>query len=175
LDNGQVTNLGANLCGHLSTRNFLRPGWALVNNGSPNGEIFAVKLDGSKTVERFVNARSSESSYDTQAKAVFSPDGSKVMWNSDWGSGTVYAYVAEMPGSSADTVPPAAPTDLRISGLSRTGTDLSWDASTDMVGRTYYLASAVTHIVLPDMGMNRREARTSLAHGYFRWMRQIHA
>lgn len=144
LDNGQVTSLGADLCGHLSTRNYLRPGWALVTDGSSNGEVFAIKLDGSKTVERFAHGRTSGSNYDAQAKGVVSPDGSKVMWNSDWGSGTVYAYVAEMPGNSGDTVPPAAPTDLRLSDLLQTGTNLSWDASTDIADAAGYLASVVT-------------------------------
>lgn len=141
LDNGQVTSLGANLCGHLSTRNYLRPGWASVTDGSSNGEIFAIKLDGSKTVERFAQGRTSGSNYDAEAKGVISPDGSKVMWNSDWGSGTVYAYVAEMPVDSGDTVPPAAPTGLKMTGISQTGINLSWDASTDSVGVTNYLTS----------------------------------
>ncbi|MGH7183485.1 MAG: hypothetical protein ACREJN_16120, partial [Nitrospiraceae bacterium] len=143
LDNGQVTSLGANLCGHLSTRNYLRPGWASVTDGSSNGEVFAIKLDGSKTVERFAHGRTSGTNYDAEAKGVISPDGSKVMWNSDWGSGTVYAYVAEMSGSSGDTVPPAAPADLRVTGISQTELNHSRDASTDIVGLTNYLTSAV--------------------------------
>ena len=144
LDNGQVTSLGINMCGHLSTRNYLRLGWVSVDDGGSNAEIFALKLDGTKTVERFAHMRTSGATYDAQAKGVFSPDGSKVMWNSDWGSGTVYAYVAEMPGNSVDTVPPAAPTDLRVTSISQTGVDLSWDASTDIVGEIGHLASAVT-------------------------------
>ena len=141
LDNGQVTSLGANFCGHLSTRNYLRPGWALVTDGSSNGEIFAIKLDGSKTVERFVNGRTSGSNYDAEAKGVISPDGSKVMWNSDWGSGTVYAYVAGMLGNPGDNVPPAAPTNLRVTDISHPGTNFSWDASTDTVGLANDLTS----------------------------------
>jgi hypothetical protein len=118
LDNGQVTSLGINMCGHLSTRNYLRLGWVSVDDGGSNAEIFALKLDGTKTVERFAHMRTSGATYDAQAKGVFSPDGSKVMWNSDWGSGTVYAYVAEMPGNSGNNVPPAAPTDLTVTGIS---------------------------------------------------------
>lgn len=118
LDTGQVTSLGINMCGHLSTRNYQRLGWASVTDGSSNGEVLAIKLDGSKTVERFAHGRTSAANYDAQAKGVFSPDGSKVMWNSDWGSGTVYAYVAEMPGNSGNNVPPAAPTDLKVTGIS---------------------------------------------------------
>jgi hypothetical protein len=141
LDNGQVTSLGISMCGHLSTRNYLRPGWASVDDGSSNGEIFAIKLDGSKTVERFAHMRTSGVTYDEQAKGVFSPDGSKVMFNSDWGSGTVYTYVAEMPGNSDDTVFPTAPTNLRITGISQTEINLSWNASTDIVDVTDYLVS----------------------------------
>ncbi len=103
LNSGQVSNLIPNLtgeCGHLSMRAYQRPGWALK---SDNGELYAVKLDGSGIVQRFAHERSTRSSYDSQTKGVISPDGSKVMWNSDWGGGTVYAYVAEMPGNSTTT------------------------------------------------------------------------
>ena len=144
LDNGQVTSLGVSLCGHLSARNYLRLGWASVDDGGSNAEIFALRLDGTKTVERFAHMRTSGATYDAQAKGVFSPDGSKVMFNSDWGSGTVYAYVAEMPGNSGDTVPPAAPTNLRVTGISQTEIDLSWTASTDITDTIGHLASAAT-------------------------------
>lgn len=144
LDNGQVTSLGVSLCGHLSARNYLRLGWASVDDGGSNAEIFALRLDGTKTVERFAHMRTSGATYDAQAKGVFSPDGSKVMFNSDWGSGTVYAYVAEMPGNSGDTVPPAAPTNLRVTGISQTEIDLSWNASTDITDTIGHLASAAT-------------------------------
>lgn len=58
LDTGQVTSLGINMCGHLSTRNYQRLGWASVTDGSSNGEVLAIKLDGSKTVERFAHGLS---------------------------------------------------------------------------------------------------------------------
>ena len=161
LDNAQVTSVGIIMCGHLSARNYRRPGWALVDDGSSNGEIFAVKLDGSKTVERFAHTRTSGATYDAEAKGVFSPDGSKVMFNSDWGSGTVYAYVAEMPGNSGDTLTPTAPANLRVTGISQTEINLSWNASTDIVGMTNYLASrggaqlaTVTDRNLSNMGLS---------------------
>ena len=144
LDNGQVTSLGVSLCGHLSARNYLRLGWASVDDGGSNAEIFALRLDGTKTVERFAHMRTSGATYDAQAKGVFSPDGSKVMFNSNWGSGTVYAYVAEMPGNSGDTVPPAVPTNLRVTGISQTEIDLSWNTSTDITDTIGHLASAAT-------------------------------
>jgi hypothetical protein len=161
LDNGQVTSLGESLCGHLSMRGYLRPGWALVTDGSSKGEVFAIKLDGSKTVERFAHTHATYATYDAEAKGAISPDGSKVMWNSDWGGGTVYAYVTEMPGNSGDTVPPAAPTDLRVTGISQPEIDLSWNASADIVGVTGFRAShgdsqiaPVTDRTLLNMGLS---------------------
>jgi hypothetical protein len=103
---------------------------------SGDGELYAIKLDGSGIVQRFTHEHSSGATYDSQPKGVISPDGSKVMWNSDWGSGSVYAYVAEMPGNSGDTVPPAAPTDLRVTGILRTGLNPSLDASTGIADAT---------------------------------------
>jgi hypothetical protein len=161
LDNGQVTSFGADICGHLSTRNYRRPGWASVSDNSSSGEVFAIKLDSSKAVERFAHGRTTGTTYDSEAKGVISPDGSKVMWNSDWGSGTVYAYVAEMPGNSGDTVPPFAPAGLKVTGILQTEIDLSLDASTDIVGVTGYLAfhgdsqiESVTDRSLSNMGLS---------------------
>lgn len=114
LDNAAVTNLTPSGCdGHLSTRNYNRRGWAYITQF---GMIYAKRLDGTNIVERFAHHRSTEASYDSQAKGVVSPDGTKVMWNSDWGSGTVYAYVAEMPGNGggSDVTPPAAPRNLVV-------------------------------------------------------------
>lgn len=143
LDNGLMSELmpGFNECGHISLRGYNRPGWALMSSNGSSPEIFAIKLDGSKTVERFAHTRTTYATYESEAKGVISPDGSKVMWNSDWGSGTVYAYVAEMPGNSGDTVPPAAPTDLRMTDISQTEINLSWDASADTVGEIGYPTS----------------------------------
>ncbi|MGI0034311.1 MAG: hypothetical protein ACRD98_00385 [Nitrososphaera sp.] len=83
-------------CGHISTRNYNRPGWALK---SGNGELYAIKLDGSGIVERFAHERSSNRNYDAIPKGSASPDGSKVIWSSDWENtlAPIYAYVAEMP------------------------------------------------------------------------------
>ena len=132
-----------------------------MDDGSSNGEIFAIKLDGSKTVERFAHTRTSGATYDEEAKGVISPDGSKVMFNSDWGSGTVYAYVAEMPGNSGDTVSSAAPTNFKVTGISQTEINLSCNASTDIVGVTNYLTShgnsqiaTVTDRNLSNMGLS---------------------
>jgi hypothetical protein len=76
---------------HGSARNTLRPGWFYVTygRGQPgmrfNAEIVAVKMDGSGTVERFGHYHSTSSAYRTQAQAVPSPDGQRVLFASDWG------------------------------------------------------------------------------------------
>lgn len=65
LDNGVTTVLlsqfPGHYCGHASGRNVKRPGWIYVNDGGPTGEIYAVKLDGSQTVERFAHTRTTAS------------------------------------------------------------------------------------------------------------------
>ncbi len=121
LDNGAFTDLiptgsmcgwineNPSISGHISGRNLGLPGWALVSTpvsvcGNGNGyyyasEIFAVKLDGSGTIRHYGHSHSSCSSYDSSSKASFSPDGTKVVFNSDWdfygNGGTVFAYVVE--------------------------------------------------------------------------------
>jgi hypothetical protein len=75
---------------HGSARNTLRPGWFYVTyaRGTPdkryNAEIVAVKMDGSGTVERFGHYHSTASVYRSQAQAVPSPDGRRVLFASDW-------------------------------------------------------------------------------------------
>ena len=49
-----------------------------------NAEIVAVKMDGSGTVERFGHYHSTASVYRSQAQAVPSPDGRRVLFASDW-------------------------------------------------------------------------------------------
>lgn len=75
--------------GHISCRNYKRPGWCYVNtrylwNGSGVREAFALKLDGSGTVERFAQTHNSTARAGlVQVNA--SPDGTKVLFGSDWG------------------------------------------------------------------------------------------
>ena len=141
LDTGAVTNMVGEpspyyICGHISTRGYKRPGWGLESYGN---EIFAFKLDNSSIVERFAQTRTT-GAYDSSPKGVISPDGSKVMWNSDWGSGSIYAYVAEMPGNSGspDAEAPSIPAGLTATAVSASQINLSWTASTDNVGVTGY-------------------------------------
>lgn len=83
--------------GHVSFRNYNRPGWAYISdqgNISQNGdydcfrEIFAIKLDerpgGVTTVQRFAKSYANQNmGYDHEAHAVSNPDGTKVMFASN--------------------------------------------------------------------------------------------
>src|SRR5207247_7849793 len=75
---------------HVSTRNLDRPGWAYVGYNFESGkrfsdEILAVKLDGSKSVQRFAHKHSAYSScYRCESHAVPSRDGRRVIWASNW-------------------------------------------------------------------------------------------
>jgi hypothetical protein len=104
------------IAGHISGRNFNQPGWALVStqiHECSNGlgwnyitEMFAIKLDGSGTIKHFGHARTTCTSYDSYSKATISPDGTKVIFGSDWnldgnGNSDVYAYVAYYDDPSA--------------------------------------------------------------------------
>ncbi len=97
--------------GHISCRNTRRPGWAYVSleyrsgistpESINDGEILAVKLDGSGTVEHFGHHQSSATSYAKSVMPVPSPDGSKVMFSSDWGNSQnpelAYEFVVDVP------------------------------------------------------------------------------
>lgn len=92
LRDGEVTVLTeGGYAGHTSTRNLDRPGWAYVTyqyRGDDwplfQDEVIAVKLDGSLTVERIAHLRTNSTDYLTQAHATPSPDGSMVIWASNW-------------------------------------------------------------------------------------------
>ena len=74
--------------GHVSCRNINRPGWAYVTQTKANstGQIIAVKLDDTNTVEHFGHHFSSDNSYDKAPMAVASPNGDKVCFKSDFGT-----------------------------------------------------------------------------------------
>lgn len=110
---------------HVSCRNLRRPGWCYVSDAVADrpsrttggyDEVFAVKLDGSGTVQRFAHARQSAGiPYDWQTMAVPSRDGSRVLFSNDWSLGTgspSYAYVVTHPGVA--TAPAAPPAKQRI-------------------------------------------------------------
>ena len=91
---------------HVSCRNTARPGWTYVSEfydptstGHANTNlVIAVRLDGSRTVERFAREhRSKRRDYAREPHAVPSRDGSRVLFASDWmhAHGPVLAYVAQ--------------------------------------------------------------------------------
>ena len=75
--------------GHISARNINRPGWAYVSEGCcetiGKKEIFAIKLDGSNTIERFGYHHATYSdAYQQEPHAVANRDGTKIMFASSW-------------------------------------------------------------------------------------------
>lgn len=92
---------------HVSCRNLDRPGWCIVSDAVADAprartlgfdEIYALKVDGTRTVQRFAHAQlSPRMPYDWTTLAVPSRDGRRVLWTSDWRfgrTGPAYAYVA---------------------------------------------------------------------------------
>ncbi|XOV91560.1 MAG: hypothetical protein ACFHWX_15265 [Bacteroidota bacterium] len=90
---------------HTSGRNLKRPGWVYVTynlRDKPSmvpyqNEIVAVRLDG-RRVERLGNIHSNDFTYAAQAHGSPSPDGLRVIFASDWDSGSypVQAYIIDM-------------------------------------------------------------------------------
>ena len=108
--------------GHISCRNIGRPGWAYVSleyrkGISPpetrnEGVLLAVKLDGSGTVENFGHHQSSAINYAKSVKLAPSPDGTQVMFTSDWGNDQdmelTYEFVASAVSPMAESSDPGA-------------------------------------------------------------------
>ncbi len=94
---------------HISCRNAQRPGWMYVSmynatcDSYQQGQdsfhrIFAVKLDGSQTVQNFAwDHQPCPSTYDEEAMAAPSPSGDRVWWKTDWNgsSSGIHSFVAE--------------------------------------------------------------------------------
>jgi hypothetical protein len=91
---------------HTSTRNSKRPGWAFVTyqHRGPTwppfwGEVVAVKLDGSMTIERIAHLHANDTDYLATSVATPSPDGKRVLWAGNWNAPSgrpVGAYVAQL-------------------------------------------------------------------------------
>jgi hypothetical protein len=110
LRDGAVTDLAPYGEGqHASMRNINRPGWVFVTYTGTHGlvaeqsgwapfyqEVVALRIDGSGEIRRIVQTRDAKFDYWSEAHASPSPDGSKVIWSSNWGwpSGAVADYVA---------------------------------------------------------------------------------
>jgi hypothetical protein len=118
LRDGLVTDLAPFGEGqHASMRNINRPGWVfLTYTGSypelgahPDwapfyGEIIALRTDGSGVIRRIVQTRSAKADYWSEAHGSPSPDGSQVIWSSNWGvaGGPVADYVARVSWPATD-------------------------------------------------------------------------
>jgi hypothetical protein len=95
---------------HASLRSIRRPGWVFLTYGGSYervarrgvlplyGEIVALRIDGSGEIRRIVHHRSTEHDYLSEAHGSPSPDGSQVIWASNWGQPgePVAAYVARL-------------------------------------------------------------------------------
>jgi hypothetical protein len=113
LVDGVVTDLAPSGYGtHASTRNIDQPGWVFVSYegshskvvGSPPRwapfyqEVVALRIDGSGEIRRIAQTRNAKSDYYSETHASPSPDGSQVVWSSNWGEGggPVAAYVSRL-------------------------------------------------------------------------------
>jgi hypothetical protein len=112
LKDGAVTDLvGYGHAQHASIRNINRPGWVFLTFGGTSSltavpwgsapfyqEIVALRTDGSGEIRRIAHTRSSKHDYRSEAHASPSPDGSQVIWASNWGQarGPIAAYVARL-------------------------------------------------------------------------------
>jgi len=102
------TNTDFGVAGHISCRNLNRPGWAYVTNSlaAQSGQLVAIKLDDSGIVEHFGHHFSSATSYEQAAMAVASPNGDKICFKSDFGTGpntnpsVAYSFIANLSNAS---------------------------------------------------------------------------
>lgn len=98
-------------CQHASTRSINRAGWVFLTYigsyqqavSNPNmlpfyQEVVALRIDGSGEVRRIVQTRNAKYDYWSESHASPSPDGSFVIWSSNWGrpGGPVADYVAKV-------------------------------------------------------------------------------
>lgn len=69
--------------GHITCQNYKRPGWCYLSSKVPGRrEVHALKLDGSGKVNRFAQTR-----YTGYSFGGVSPDGKRVVFQSDWNQG----------------------------------------------------------------------------------------
>ncbi|MBN9581371.1 MAG: hypothetical protein J0G37_07710 [Afipia sp.] len=112
LIDGKVTDLAPYGEGqHASLRNVNLPGWVFLSYGGYFSEvsrhrdwapfyqeIVALRIDGSGEVRRIAQTRNPKHDYWSETHASPSPDGSQVIWSSNWGSvgGPVADYVTRL-------------------------------------------------------------------------------
>ena len=117
LKDGEVTVLAPRGYGsHVSARNINLPGWVFVSYSGqygdlqtetsvqPSGkapfyqEVVALRIDGSGEIRRIAQTRNTDHDYWSETHASPSPDGSQIIWSSNWGraGGAVADYVSRM-------------------------------------------------------------------------------
>ena len=112
LQDGEVTDLAPYGEGqHASMRNINRPGWVFLSYTGTHAavaahrgwtpfyqEVVALRIDGSGESRRIVQTHNPKSDYWSETHASPSPDGSQVIWSSNWGQvgGPVSDYVARL-------------------------------------------------------------------------------
>jgi hypothetical protein len=120
LDDGAVTDLAPYGDGqHASIRNINRPGWVFVTySGTYLGvpellggtafyqEVIALRIDGSGELRRVIQTRNIKYDYWNESHASPSPDGSQIIWSSNWGhpGGPVADFVARLSWREPTTV-----------------------------------------------------------------------
>jgi len=85
---------------HVSCRNYTLKNWCYISSSNDGyREVFALKLDGSMKVRRFAKTHAKgpesgddDSSYHTMPAGIPSPDGTKVLFWSDYGNPEDYLY-----------------------------------------------------------------------------------
>ncbi|MFC5068630.1 hypothetical protein [Flaviflagellibacter deserti] len=112
LSDGVITDLvPAGYGAHVSARNINRPGWVFVSyegtyekiaGGVGRApfyqEVIALRIDGSGEIRRIGQTRNVVGDYISETHASPSPDGSQVIWSSNWGTagGPVADYVSRV-------------------------------------------------------------------------------
>ncbi|MDH3741627.1 MAG: hypothetical protein OER56_08520, partial [Hyphomicrobiales bacterium] len=120
LEDGKVTVLAPYGSGsHVSARNINRKGWVFVSYGGTYEklvgrrnrapfyqEVIALRIDGSGQVRRIAHTRSAAHNYRSETHASASPDGSQVIWSSNWGlaGGPVADFVSRVDWSDHRTI-----------------------------------------------------------------------
>jgi hypothetical protein len=125
LDDGAVTDLAPYGHGqHASIRNINRPGWVFVTYSGvysdvanyPDStpfyqEVIALRIDGSGELRRVIQTRNIKYDYWNESHASPSPDGSQIIWSSNWGhsGGPVADFVTRLSWPESTTVGSSTP------------------------------------------------------------------
>jgi hypothetical protein len=112
LEDGLATDLAPyGEATHASLRNIDRPGWVFLSYTGTYEEVakhpqwapfyqevVALRIDGSGETRRIVQIHNPKADYWSETHATPSPDGSQVIWSSNWGQvgGPVSDYVARL-------------------------------------------------------------------------------